>query len=231
MTNITLKPLTISKENTCSEYGIDLINKHDPKIQLNMTAKPLSIFVNETVRNMHGIKVNIAFQINFTKDKTSQTAYSKSKPKTIIHENETLEVLNDVTNELLNKIAEWILQGSGWVIESISLHRITIIRYKPLRASSYLPLPDIIKNRKGLIKVKNENDNECFRWFHLAYMFPAQEKTQKITKYKAYKDKVDFKGITVPVKLKDVPKFEEMNDIRFNIFGVDSKDETSLLYP
>ena len=52
-------------------------------------------------------------------------------------------------NGLLYIISEWISQG--WAIRN---HK-----YKPLKGSSYLPLPDMIKNRKGLLNIKNVNDN------------------------------------------------------------------------
>ena len=33
-----------------------------------------------------------------------------------------------------------------------------------------------------------------------------------------------------PVKLKDIPKIENMNDIKFNVFDVDDKDSIYPLY-
>ena len=147
MSDITLKPVNISKNDKYSEYKISLIHDHDPKIQLKKVTKPLSRFLNEEIRNKHGITVNITLKINFTKPggDDSQTAYFKSKAQAITHENETIETLKNIGNELLNKIAGWISQGSGWVIEKVKDHRITIIKYKPLRGSSYLPLPEAIK--------------------------------------------------------------------------------------
>ena len=36
--------------------------------------------------------------------------------------------------------------------------------------------------------------------------------------------------INFPVKLKDIPKIENMNAIRFNVFGVDDKESIYPLY-
>ena len=231
MENITMKPIKASKNNTYLEYDISIISEYDPKIQLEKTTKALSVILKETT---HGIKVSEALEIDFIKpiDDKIQTAYFKTKAKAITTRDHMVRrVLGDINNELLNKITSWISEGSGWAIGRVKSHRITIIKYKPLRGSSFLPLPDIIKNRKGLINIKNEKDNECFRWCHLAYLFPVTKHPQRITKYKEHKDKLNYEGITFPVKLKDVPKIEEMNDIRFNIFGVDLHDKKSPIYP
>ena len=87
----------------------------------------------------------------------------KSKVREIINENDIETLISEASNELINRISEWILEGSGWVFKSVDKHEIHISKYKPRRGSSYLPLPEQLKNKKGLINIKNENDNKCFR--------------------------------------------------------------------
>ena len=90
--------------------------------------------------------------------------FFKSNAREIINENDIETVISDAGNELLNKISEWISEGSGWVIKSVDKHEIDISKYKPLRGSSYLPLPEKNKkNKKATINIQNKNDNECFR--------------------------------------------------------------------
>ena len=101
--------------------------------------------------------------------------FFKSKAREIIYENDIETVISDAGNEHIYRICEWISERSGWVIKSVDKHYIDIAKYKPLRGSSYLPLPEKLKNIKALINIKNENDNECFRWCHLAYPFPAKK--------------------------------------------------------
>ena len=72
-----------------------------------------------------------------------------------------------------------------------------------------------------MINIKNENDNECFRWCYLAYLFSDEINPQRISKYKKYINKVKYDRIDFPVKIKDIPKIENLNyDIRFNVYGV-----------
>lgn len=72
------------------------------------------------------------------------------------------------------------------------------------------------------MNIRNENGNGYFRWCHLAHLFPASTNPQRITKYKDKINEVDYTEIEFPVKLKDIPKIEKNNDIRFDIFGFKS---------
>ena len=72
--------------------------------------------------------------------------FFKSNAREIINENDIETVISDAGNDLINKISEWISEGSGWVTKSVDKHEIDISKYKSLRGSSYLPLPE--KNKK-----------------------------------------------------------------------------------
>ena len=43
-----------------------------------------------------------------------------------------------------------------------------IVRYNPLRESSYLPTHDKLKERGALVNINNKNDEKCFLWSVLA---------------------------------------------------------------
>ena len=63
----------------------------------------------------------------------------------------------------------------------------------------------------------------------MAYLFPDEINPQRISKYKTYINKVKYDRIDFPVKIKDIPKIENLNDdIRSNVYGV-TKDQT--VYP
>ena len=69
--------------------------------------------------------------------------------------------------EILYKIDNWINEGSGWVGESINGEYVNISMYSPLIGSSFVELPNELKNpKKGMINIKN-NDNKCFLWCHV----------------------------------------------------------------
>ena len=98
-------------------------------------------------------------------------------------------------------------QGSGWIIDSVIDHTISISKYNPLAGSSYNKLPKELDHpRKGLI-IQNTDDNKCFKWCLIRYLNPADHSPRKITK--ADKDlakRLDFKDIRFPVKTRDIHK-------------------------
>ena len=207
-------------------FNVSIIDNNDPSIQLNKSKQLTNDFLIDELNKKRGIKNNITLIITFMKQEKTLVGRFKSKAREIINENDIETVISDAGNELHNRISDWIAEGSWCVIKSVDKHEIDVTKYKPLRGSSYLPLPEKIKNKKATINIENKNDNECFRWCHLAFLFPPKNQP----KYKEHIDKVKYDKINSPVKLKDIPKIENMNDIRFNVFGVDDKQSIYTLY-
>ena len=65
-----------------------------------------------------------------------------------------------------------------------------------------------MKNKKTTINIQNKNDNECFRWCHLAFLFPIKQNDERISNYNRYINKVKYDKIDFPVKIKDIPKLK-----------------------
>ena len=85
----------------------------------------------------------------------------------------TITEVNMSRQEILNVIDKWVSEGSGWVIDRIDSHYINVTTYKPLNGSSCIELPTELRNpKKGLINIKNEDDDECFRWCHIRHLNP-----------------------------------------------------------
>ena len=71
-------------------------------------------------------------------------------------------MLDKSFQEPLYRIDNWINKASGWIIESLAAQYVNISIYCPLIRSTYIELPDKLKNSmKDLINIKN-NDNKCF---------------------------------------------------------------------
>ena len=110
-----------------------------------------------------------------------KTAYFNSKAIIIINQNEIIESMQTSNQEILNGIAVWLSEGLGWAVESIDDQYIYIVKYKPLKGSSYIELPpELRSSAKGLINLQNK-DNECFRWCHIRHSNPQRKDPQRIT--------------------------------------------------
>ena len=63
-----------------------------------------------------------------------------------------------------------------------------------------------------MINIHNIDGSECFKWYLVRYLNPADHHPARITKAdKDFAKKLDFKDIKFPVKVKDIHKIEETN--------------------
>ena len=153
-----------------------------------------------------------------------KSAYFNSKPQTIINNTEIFGSLQLSEQQILNLVAQWISEGSGWTVESVDNHYLNIVQYEPMKGSSYIELPQELRNsRKGLINMKNE-DNECFRWCHIRHLNPQDKYPERIKKVdKQYVKNLNYSEIEFPVTTKQYNKIEKQNEININVFGYENK--------
>ena len=157
-------------------FEIEITDNQSPPIHLNETIKGIENLIKTELTSMKGLKFVETLTVTFkksTKDGTLyKTAYFNSKPQTIINNVEIPGALQTSKQQILNMIAQWVSEGSGWTIQSVDNHYLNIVQYEPMKGSSYIELPQELRNsRKGLINMKNE-DNECFRWCHIRFLNP-----------------------------------------------------------
>ena len=92
-------------------------------------------------------------------------------------------ILSTMIKEILEKISMFQMGGSGWYFKEVFSLEIHIVDYKPIKGSSYIPLPDFIKKKNSIINIQNKG-NKCFLWSILRYLHPIQKKWIKIVRYK-----------------------------------------------
>ena len=136
-------------------------------------------------------------------------------------------------NELVNKMNERIGEiffgfqgkGSNWRFGQIIRLVIHFVKFSPLRAGTFMPLPKGLANKKAIINPKNE-DEKYFKCAVGRSLFPAKKNPQRIDK-KLLEDleTLDWKGISFPTPLKDITTFEKNNPfLAINVFGFEGKD-------
>ena len=207
-------------------FEVELRDEKDPLVQLQKSRKAIeNLFKNLSVQTK-GFKFVETLQVKFVKysnDKKIQKNGSfNSSTDLIINETDIKLSLQASQQQILNKIAQWISEGSGWTIQSIENHYINIVNYSPLKGSSYIKLPQELKNR-GLINLQNE-DNECFRWCHIRHLNPQEKDPQRIKKTdKIFICQLDYSTIEFPVTVKQINKIEKQNNICINLFGFEEK--------
>ena len=108
-------------------------------------------------------------------------------------------MFQSVCTAIVTDIQKYLGKGSGWIIDSVIDHTISISKYNPLAGSSYIKLPKELDHpRKGLINIQNIDDNECFKWSIVIYLNSANHHPAKTTKTdKDIAKTLAFKGIKI----------------------------------
>ena len=124
----------------------------------------------------------------------------------------------DTHNTLMQKLDDEQLEGSGFVFQEIEEVILEIYKVNDIQASSYIELPPKYKNSQSIINIKN-NDQFCFLWCTLAYLFPVENNKNITSSYSKHFDKYNLEGLEFPMKVKDIPKFENLNiGLCINVF-------------
>ena len=214
-------------------YEISIKNNKDPLAQMQNTRKAIEYHTKNILTLMKGLKFVETLKVVFCKMSGDEiifkTAYFNSTAQTIINQTEIHEALQMSKQGIINKIAQWVSEGSRWTIQSVDNHYLNIVKYMPLRGVSYIPLTKELRNSaKGLINMKNEDD-ECFRWCHIRHLNPQDKTPHPIKKSdKEYVDKLDYYGIEFPVTTdkKKYEKIEKKNEININVFVYNYENKT-----
>ena len=198
-----------------------------------MAAKPFLINIMTTNRN-----IKVRLYLNCIMKRTDpdgftvirKFAFHSVGQKIITEETDPHEIFKEMMDEIEEEVQKVEhAEGSGWVfveVENLTLH--TDI-WDPLKGSSYIDLPKELKNKNAIINMKNE-DNKCFLWCVLRALNPKDKNAERIDKdLKSKENTLNMEGITYPVELKNIKRFEKQNlDISISILGYSKEDK---IYP
>ena len=164
-------------------------------------------------------------KINFDRDK----AYFQSQTHINLEKTDVKVILSRMLREIMVNLADYQRNGSGWYFKEVIRLEIHIVDYKPMKGSSFIPLPEFIKRKNAIINMENKDD-KCFLWCVLSYLHPKQWHEERVADLREYENDLNFKGIEFPIKVKDIQKFENQNPdlLGINVFSVNNNNK---IYP
>ena len=113
------------------------------------------------------------------KDSKSITIQDKSYFSSITQNNYKSSNVEDIYSfaiiHIINDIELFQINGSGWYFKNIDFLEIHTNEFKPIKGSSYIPLPDWLMRKKAIVSIRNK-DNKCFIWSVLRYLHPREKK-------------------------------------------------------
>ena len=218
--NILTKPSKKSEkafENTIAIHDLTIVNEKDPMVQFKMLNQRGNVLILKALHKFNGVMFSIGMDILFSKpdkDNTdliiTQMFHIAVKSVPITHESELTEAVKKQNEEIKSRIDRYTVGGSGWTIEEIQRHYITLSKYKPLTGRTYIPLPEAIQNKKATINIQN-NDNKCFMYCLGRALDPNPEKEhlERVSKnLKKVCQDLGLENLKMPVSMKDIPKIE-----------------------
>ena len=227
----------VKEKSSLKEFTSKYIIEGDP----NLTPKEYFDKIYSILHNFLDYHRNIKFTIIFVcsmeqqvTNKTGIIGFNEAKSyfrsETYINLKST--DINKMIDKCLTKIKEdletYELNGSGWYFKFADKVELHTSEYNPSKGSSYIKLPDWITNKKAIVNIKN-SDEKCFLWCILRYLHPKESHEWRVTDLKKYENELITKGITFPMSLKDISKFEKLNPTipGINVFSVDE----GVIYP
>ena len=198
MNEKTYIKLRVNPTNHLEEQINDLLNKNyfpRYKFQLSYLAK-FSKYINGEEAVFHKW-VKSDFNYNHT-----QSAFGTNP---------------NIHNILMQKLDDEQLEGPGFVLNGIVNVILEIYKVNDIQASSWVELPEKYKNNKSIIKIKND-DQFCFLWCILKHLFPVEDHKNRTSGYSMHTNKLILNGLEFPMKIKDIPKFENLNNLNVNVF-------------
>jgi hypothetical protein len=126
-----------------------------------------------------------------------------------------------VRAEINREVERFTNVGSGWTLTAILRFVIRIGQYRPLVGSSFIPTPASLMAKQALINVYNPDDSMCFVWAVLSALYPAEKHTERISKYRPHLNSIDLTGLTFPVPVNRIARFEKNNPtISINVYAL-----------
>jgi len=128
------------------------------------------------------VKIILRAKMEKTDLETSQSLVEehqfRSKNEIVLETTNKNELLSLLAEQVLEDLAKFQMNESGWTFHSIVPLDIHTVGYEPLNGSSWVPLPKFLASKKAIINMKN-TDNQCFKWCIARALNPAKREIEK----------------------------------------------------
>ena len=222
----TLKEGKSALKNFVREYSIDGRAGYGPQRFFEAARKLLITILRENKNTKTKMILNCKMQRTDlqTGEIIEIDADFHSEIEKNLAETDENKLLDKMIARIGEVLANFQQSGSNWVFQQIIRLEIHFANWQPLGGSSYIPLPAKIKNKKGVINLKNE-DNQCFKWCIVRALNPVEKTSERITReLKDQSKRLDWSGLNFPVDLKQIKIFEKNNpSISINVFGYEGE--------
>lgn len=145
-----------------------------------------------------------------------------SKLKTAVSKLELNKKVKLAFKEVIALQDNFVQCGSGWRIIKIRKLEIKVFKSDALRGGATANmLPTKLKNKNALLSIKCKDD-KCFLYAVAAALSNVQKHPSRRKQYENKVSSFCTEGLTFPVSLKQIARFEDKNNLRVVVFGFEN---------
>ena len=158
--NVVITENDKALKNYAKSFEVSIVSKKDIDQQLFNTRSDVFKLLESELSIDRGIKVEVSLRVLMKKEDMDgniifDTPYFNCRIFSITNKYEIQIALDKADEEVKKRAAQWLSKGSGWVVEEVQHHHVSVVKYIPLRGRSYIPLPKELRNSMyGLINLK-----------------------------------------------------------------------------
>ena len=223
----------VETKTAIDEFAKQYVIEGDPNLMPNQFFEKNKNLIELFFKKNKNIKANFVLVCDMQQplfDKHGLTgykedeAYFRTEKKRVLKSTNVEKLVKDNFKKINLDIEKYQNNGSGWYFKNIKELQINVVEYSPQKGSSYIDLPVWIKNKKAIINPKNKDD-KCFIWCVLRYLHPKPRDNEIISDLKKYENELVTKGLSFPMDIKNIRKFEKLNPNipSITVFSVEGK--------
>ena len=137
-------------------------------------------------------------------------AYFNSGTHINLESTDVEKLIDKCVKKITEDLEIYQKNGSGWYFKLVHSLEIHTVENGVMKGSSYIPLPDWESDKKAIVNIENK-DEKCFLWCIIRYLHPRDKNDTRLKDLKKYENSLNTKGISFPMKLKHISKFEKLN--------------------
>jgi hypothetical protein len=219
---------------------VDSLNTYDDGVMIPHIANIRHLIANKLMNLISNVNkklqlhtyITIKYSVENRLEGDIYTRFFNSSQRSISSNYLTTEFINIIITEFLKDL-ELAHYGSGLVFDGIKSLKIKVNLEKSVYGRSYIPLPTIIKTKQACVNPINDDD-KCFKWSLLIakhYYDIKDHDRNKAKRYlKYWEEIIEPENFHYPVRLIDIEKFEELNNMKINVLELNDKNEIYPIY-
>ena len=113
--------------------------------------------ITAELQKLTSLKWSFGLTVDYFKDNKKIQGTFYSNQYATLSTDEIDAFFGEATSAIVQKIEKFTREDSGWMIDKCNILILNIVKYEPLKGSSYIPLPEVLAHKKAIINVKNQD--------------------------------------------------------------------------